>query len=111
MIETTLTYFDIATSRGEECRLALHLAGVPFVDERIKFPEWPDRRASTPFGALPVLTVAGHPPIAQSNTILRFVGRGHDLHPSELWEAARHEALMESVEDLRQKMGPILRIK
>ena len=108
---TTLTYFDFPASRGEECRLALHIAGVPFTDERLSGPAWQDRKASAPFGALPVLTVEGHPPLGQSNTILRFVGRGHGLHPSEPWEAARHESLMEAVEDMRHKMSPINRIK
>lgn len=31
----TLTYFDFDGSRGLECRLALHVAGVPFQDVRI----------------------------------------------------------------------------
>src|SRR5207302_1952499 len=75
-----LTYFDTPSSRGEECRLALHLAGVPFVDERLKVAEFVQRRADTPFGALPVLTVEGHPPLAQTNTILRLIGRRYELH-------------------------------
>lgn len=107
----TLTYFDFSGSRGEECRLALHLAGVAFIDERLSGAAWQERKASTPFGALPVLTIEGHAPIGQSNTILRFIGRGHGLLPTEPFEAARHESLMEAVEDLRAKMGPIARIK
>lgn len=111
MAQTTLTYFDFPGSRGEECRLALHLAGVPFTDERLQGPAWQERKPLTPFGALPVLTVEGHPPIAQSNTILRLIGREHGLHPGEAWAAAREEAMMEAVEDMRAKMGPIARIK
>jgi glutathione S-transferase len=111
MPTTTLTYFDIPASRGEECRLALHIAGVPFVDERLKPAEFAARRASTPFGSLPVLTVEGHPPLAQSNTILRLIGREHGLHPTEPWAAAREEAVMDAVEDQRHHMRPIQRIK
>lgn len=111
MTSVTLTYFDIPTSRGEECRLALHLANVPFTDERLKPADWQPRRASSPFGALPILTVEGHPPLAQSNTILRLLGRQYGLLPSDLWEAARHEAIMDAVEDLRHRMGPLARIK
>ena len=111
MATTTLTYFDFPASRGEECRLALHLAGVPFTDERLKGPEWQQRKASAPFGALPILTVEGHPPLGQSNAILRLIGRQHGLLPADLWESARHEAIMESVEDLRHRMGPMSRIK
>jgi glutathione S-transferase len=111
MPKVTLTYFDFAGSRGEECRLALHLADVPFEDERITFDAWPARKATTPFGALPVLTVEGHPPIAQTNAILRLVGHRHGLHPKDDWEAAKHEALMGAVEDLRARLGPLMRLK
>jgi glutathione S-transferase len=105
---TTLTYFDSPNSRGEECRLALHIAGVPFIDDRVK--DWPARKAATPFGALPVLTVEGHPPIAQSNAILRLIGSQHGLLPQDPFESARHEAIMGSVEDLRARLTPITRI-
>jgi len=111
MPKITLTYFDIPTSRGEECRLALFLAGVPFTDDRLKGPEWEKRKPSTPYGALPVMTVEGHEPIAQSNTILRLIGHEHGLLPKESWESARHEALMGAVEDLRGRIGPTGRIK
>src|SRR4051812_7571906 len=111
MPTTTLTYFDFAASRGEECRLALHLPGVPFVDERLKPAEFSARKPTFPFGTLPVLTVEGHAPLAQSNTILRFVGRDHGLHPSDKWEAARQEAIMDYVEDMRHRLTPLGRIK
>jgi glutathione S-transferase len=106
-----LTYFDTPTSRGEECRLALHLAGVPFVDDRVQRADWPSRKAAAPFGALPVLEVEGHPPVAQTNTILRLIGRRYGLHPQEEWEAARHESLMAAVEDLRSRLGPVARLR
>ena len=108
---TTLTYFDIPASRGEECRLALSIAGVPFTDERIKFPDWPARRPMIPFGALPILSIEGRPPLAQSNTILCYLGREYGLLPSDSFEAARHHAVMDSVEDLRQRMSPMQRLK
>lgn len=111
MARIKLTYFDFSGSRGEDCRLALHVAGVPFEDERLKGPEWQARKADVPFGALPVLTVEGHGQIAQSNTILRLVGRLHGLIPSDPWEAAKQEAIMDAVEDLRMKLSPLLRIK
>ena len=97
----TLTYFDIAASRGEDCRIALHLAGVPFVDDRINGPQWMERKPGTPFGALPTLTVEGKGVLAQSNAILRYIGSQHGLHPADPFEAARHEAVMEAVEELR----------
>jgi glutathione S-transferase len=109
-MQLTLTYFDLAASRGEECRLALHHAGVPFTDERLKPADFQARKGDTPFGALPVLTAEGHGQIAQSNAILALVGRLHGLHPQDPWEAARHEALMAHVEDMRARLNPIRRI-
>jgi prostaglandin-H2 D-isomerase / glutathione transferase len=110
MAKPRLTYFDLPVSRGEECRLALHLAGVDFEDNRLKGPEFAAYKPTTPFGAVPVLDLPGKPPLAQSNAILTLIGRKHDLHPKDDFEAARHEALMHHCEDLRHKLGPTLRI-
>ncbi|MEZ4389504.1 MAG: glutathione S-transferase family protein [Polyangiales bacterium] len=101
MTRPRLTYFDMPVSRGEECRLAFAIAGVDFEDHRIAREEWPAMKPTTPFGALPVLEVPGHPPIAQSNAILTYIGRRYGVHPTDLVEAARHEAVMTHVEDLR----------
>ncbi len=111
MTKPTLTYFDLAGSRGEECRLALHLAGIDFIDNRIAPRAWPDLKPTTPFGSMPILELPGKPPLGQSNAILALIGRRHGLHPADDFEAARHEALMAHVEDLRHALGPTLRIK
>jgi glutathione S-transferase len=105
-----LTYFDAPVSRGEECRLALHLAGVSFEDHRIKSDEWAALKAWAPYGSLPVLETAGKPPLAQSNAILAYVGRKYGLHPKDPWEAARHEAILAAVEELRAALAPSGRI-
>ena len=110
MTKPRLTYFDAPVSRGEECRLALHLAGVDFDDVRIKREDWPALKPTTPFGSMPVLEMPGHPPLAQSNAILVLIGRLHGLHPQEPFEAARHEAVMAHVEDLRASVAPTIRI-
>ena len=110
MTNYRLTYFDAPVSRGEECRLALHLADLPIEDERLNRDQWAARKESTPFGALPVLTVDGRQ-LAQSNAILRFIGSQHGLHPAEPFEAALHESVLCAVEDLRTRMQPIIRIK
>lgn len=111
MTQPKLMYFDAPASRGEECRLALHLAGVSFEDVRIKGTDWPALKPTTPFGSVPVLEWPGHPPLGQSNAILVLVGRRHDLHPRDDFEAARHEAVMQHVEDLRAAIGPTMRMK
>lgn len=110
MAKPKLTYFDAPVSRGEECRLALHVAGVDFEDDRVKRADWPTLKPETPYGSVPVLTMPGQPPLGQSNAILALIGRLHGLHPKDLAEAARHEAMMQHVEDLRAGMAPTLRI-
>lgn len=111
MSKPKLLYFDAPVSRGEECRLALHIAGVDFEDVRIKSDDWPALKPKTPFGALPVLELPGRPALAQSNAILVYVGRRYGLHPKDDFEAARHEAMMHHVEELRAALGPSLRMK
>ncbi len=106
MAQYKLTYFDASVSRGEECRMALFLAGVEFEDRRLAGDAWPALKASTPFGALPILESPGKPTLAQSNAILTYVGRSYGLHPTDPWEAARHESILQSVEDLRAALAP-----
>lgn len=105
-----LIYFDAPVSRGEECRLALHVAGVEFDDVRIARDAWPGLKPKTPFGALPILEVPGQVPLAQSNAILGYIGRKYGLHPQDLFEAARHEAMLGHVEDLRAAIVPTIRM-
>jgi glutathione S-transferase len=105
MTNLKLTYFDSPTSRGEECRLALSVAGVHFEDHRLQRAEWLALKPTTPFGGLPVLEAAGRPMVSQSNAILAYVGRQYGLLPSDNWEAMRHESLLSAVEDLRATIG------
>lgn len=111
MTRPKLTYFDAPVSRGEECRLALHVAGVDFEDVRLKREEWLALKPTTPFGSVPIYEEPGKPVLAQSTAILTLIGRRHDLHPKDDFEAARHEALMQHVEDLRANVGPTLRMQ
>ena len=111
MSKPKLTYFDAPVSRGEECRLALQLAGVDFEDVRVKMADWPAVKATTPFGAVPVFELPGRPPLAHSNAILTLIGRKHDLHPKDEFVAAQHEAIMCHVEDMRIKVSATMQIK
>jgi glutathione S-transferase len=110
MSKPKLTYFDISASRGEECRLALHIAGVDFDDHRIKREEWAALKPTTPYGSLPLLEMPGQPVLAQSNAILVLLGRLHGLHPKDDFAAARHEAMMQHVEDLRAQVSTTMRM-
>jgi glutathione S-transferase len=111
MSKPTLTYFDFPGSRGEECRLALTIAGVDFTDNRIATKDWPELKPNTAWGSPPMLELEGRTPLGQSNAILSYIGREHGLLPSDSWEAAHHEALLAAAEELRGTVMPALRIK
>lgn len=110
MTKPVLSYFDLAASRGEECRLAFVLAGVDFTDDRIGRADWPTRKSQMPFARVPVLTIAGKAPLGESNAILRYIARSHELEPKDAWEQALHDAMMEACEDIRGKIGTALRL-
>jgi len=101
MTKPRLTYFDQPSSRGEECRLALYLAGVDFEDVRVPRKDWPALKPTTPFGSLPTFEIPGKPVVSQSNAILGYIGRANGLLPADSWEALRLESLLSAVEDLR----------
>jgi glutathione S-transferase len=104
MPKLVLTYFDLDGSRGEVARLAMHLAGIAFVDKRVAGKDWPALRESTPFQSLPVLEVDGQV-IAQSNTINRYLGKLAGLYPKDDWQAARVDEVMDAIEDMIIMIG------
>jgi glutathione S-transferase len=99
-----LTYFDIDGSRGETARLAMHIAGIAFEDRRIARKDWAAVRDEFPFQGLPVLEVDGRT-IAQSNTINRYVGKLAGLYPTDDWQAARVDEVMDAVEDISVRIS------
>ena len=52
MSKPKLTYFDAPISRGEECRLALQIAGVDFEDVRLTRDQWTAMKPTTPYGSV-----------------------------------------------------------
>ncbi len=111
MTGIAVTYFDFPGSRGEEIRLALTLAGVPFDDRRLSRDGFADIKPGLPFGSVPVIEIEGRGVFSQTNAILRLIGRLHDLYPADPWEAARHDMLMDAAEDLRHRVGPTMRME
>ena len=105
-----VTYFDFAGSRGEEVRLALVIAGVAFDDHRVKSDDFARIKPGLPFGSLPIFEIPGHGVFAETNAILRLIGRLHGLHPDDPFDGARHDAVLESCEELRQRVSATSRI-
>jgi glutathione S-transferase len=104
MTKLKLTYFDFHGGRGEPARLALSIGGIQFEDDRVAPSDWPARKANTPFGVLPVLEVDGQA-VSESNAINRYVGKLSNLYPSDAWQAALCDEVMEAVEDIGSKIG------
>lgn len=111
MPKITLTYFDMTGGRGEDCRLALHIANVDFTDNRVDYKDWQKIKPTTPFGAMPVLEVEGMGALAQSNAILGYIGTQYGLLPKDEFEAAQHHALLNAAEDLRSRVSRTIGIK
>jgi glutathione S-transferase len=105
-----LTYFDNHGGRAEPARVALTIAGVPFVDERVQFKDWPAMKPTTALGGLPVLEVDGRQ-ITQSNAINRWAGRLAGLYPEDAWQAAECDEICDMVEHLSVDMGPSFGLK
>lgn len=101
MPKLKLIYFDFHGGRGEPARLALHIGGVEFEDQRVVFADWPAIKPQMPYQALPVLEVDGKL-LAQSNSINRFVGKLAGLYPGDPWQAGLCDEIMDAVEDSTQ---------
>eukprot|EP00526_Cylindrotheca_closterium_P019859 CAMPEP_0113635392 /NCGR_PEP_ID=MMETSP0017_2-20120614/18451_1 /TAXON_ID=2856 /ORGANISM="Cylindrotheca closterium" /LENGTH=230 /DNA_ID=CAMNT_0000546175 /DNA_START=54 /DNA_END=746 /DNA_ORIENTATION=- /assembly_acc=CAM_ASM_000147 len=96
-----LTYFDIEGA-AEPVRLAFTLAGIPFEDDRIKFPEWKELKPKTPYGKLPVLAIDGDMK-TQSSAQLRYaasIDPTGTLYPKEkLYEIEECIGLIKDLQD------------
>ena len=101
-----LTYFDIA-ARAEPIRLALAIGNLPFDDERLTREQFLSVKESLPFKQLPTMTIDGKV-YAQSNAILRYVGKQANLYPKDALEALKVDQLVDHLEDIQKKMGPSL---
>lgn len=110
MPKLKLTYFDMNAGRGETARLAMSLGNVPFEDDRVPFAQFPARKASLPFGTIPILEVDGQV-LAQSNGINRYVGKLAKLYPEDALEAAFCDEAMDAVEDISTKLVASFSIK
>jgi glutathione S-transferase len=99
-----LSYFDFDGGRGEAVRLALTIGKVPFEDDRLSREGFAARVRELPYGALPVLYIDGKP-LAQSNAICRYIGKLTDLYPSDPWQAALCDEILDTVEEVTMHIG------
>ena len=94
-----LTYFDIDGGRAEPMRIAFHVAGIDFDDNRITFDEFSELRSGTRFTCVPVLEIDGAQ-ITQSNALSRYIGKMAGLYPVDDLQALYCDEVLGALEDL-----------
>lgn len=107
MSQYKLTYFNLR-GRGEVARLLFAVAGQKYEDERIEFSKWPEIKASTPFGQMPVLEVDGVK-LCQSKTIGRFLANRFGLAGKTDIEKALADMVVDCIDDTITPSGTIRR--
>ena len=104
MSQLKLTYFDVHGGRGEPARLALHLGGIAFEDDRFGYADFAKVRQSTPLGQVPVLYVDGVQ-VTQSDAITRYAGKLAGLYPLDAYQALLCDEVLDALEDANVKLG------
>ncbi|EGI70563.1 Glutathione S-transferase [Acromyrmex echinatior] len=90
-----------ATGIGEPIRFLLNHCGIKFEDIRITFDEWPKYKPNMPMGQVPVLEIDGKQ-YHQSKAIGRFIAKKGNLYGSDDFEAMEIDAVVDSIDDIRQ---------
>lgn len=96
--------------RAEPIRLAFHIGGIDFEDERISREAFQAAKTAGeyPFGQLPVMVIDGQT-IAQSQGLLRYAGKLAGLYPSDAKQALLVDEMVGAVEDVITATVPALR--
>lgn len=71
---------------------------IQFEDHRFNNEQWPTIKPTTPFGSVPVLHVDDEV-LAQSDAILRYVGRLTGLYPEDPLDAFRVDVFIDAMND------------
>ncbi|XP_069089181.1 glutathione S-transferase P 1-like [Pleurodeles waltl] len=105
MAQYTITYFNLR-GRTETMRFLLADQGCEWKDDFLSIQDWYDGKVelkkTAVFGQLPMLADDDFI-LFQSNAILRYLGRKHDLYGKNPKEAALIDMANDGLEDLRQK--------
>ncbi|CAH1366946.1 unnamed protein product [Tenebrio molitor] len=98
-----LTYFELE-ALAEPIRFLLNYGGIEFEDARFDFENWPQIKPNMPFGQVPILQHNGK--VAhQSVAIARYVAKKVKLVGSDDWEDLEIDGVVDTVNDLRQKIA------
>jgi len=99
-----LTYFDFSGGRAEPARLALHIGGIPFEDNRFAPGDFPEVRKTTPLNQVPTLHV-NDVQVTQSDAITRYAGKLAGLYPEDDLQALFCDEVMGALEDINTTLG------
>lgn len=99
-----LTYFDFSGGRAEPARLALHVGGIPFEDNRFAPGVFPEVRKTTPLNQVPTLHI-NDVQVTQSDAITRYAGKLAGLYPEDDLQALFCDEVMGALEDINTKLG------
>ncbi|RUS69764.1 hypothetical protein EGW08_022470, partial [Elysia chlorotica] len=97
-----LVYFNIR-GRGELIRLTMHAGGVAFIDERIPYEEWAQRKNQAPNGQVPYIVVDGKM-FGEVLPIVRLISKKCDLLGKKEDEQLYVEILLEQVHKFRDQL-------
>ena len=104
MDKLKLTDFDFSGGRAEPARLALHIGGIPFDDNRFAFGDFAEVRKTTPLDQVPTLHV-NDVQVTQSDAITRYAGKLAGLYPEDALQALFCDEVMGALEDINTKIG------
>ena len=108
-----LTYFNFPFWRAETSRLALHLGGIDFEDNRLSGDAFRAKKEAGdfPYGQLPVLEVDGQI-FAQSVAIAKFCGKLSGLYPKDDELAAlKVDEFLDAAAQITSLVNPSMREK
>ncbi|XP_067833002.1 glutathione S-transferase P-like [Heptranchias perlo] len=105
---STITYFPVR-GRCSAMRMLMADQGATWTEEVVKMENWLDGplKKSCAFGQLPKFQ-DGDFELFQSNAILRYLGRKHDLYGKDLKEATLIDMVNDGVEDQRLKYAILI---
>jgi len=107
MPDYKLSYFG-ARGFGEPIRYVLAYKKADWENDIVANETWSALKPKTPMGQIPLLTLKDGRQLAQSKAILRFVSRELGVAPTNNFEAAEADMLIDSLYgDLYPKYSPV----
>lgn len=103
-----LEYFNIEGA-AEPVRIALSVAGVPFDDVRVAWPEWAAKKPTTKHGVLPELILPDGAVVTESLAMLRLAGEADPdgtLYPADVAARLGVEQAIGLVGDMKRAWLP-----